>query len=329
MIANADTVMRIVINLPPAFRTARVLVRRGATIGPVVLQVANLVDNDGHLLVSCSCPPDVKWAYDCDSVCYRDTILWDVGTMAFACDAEKWIASEFGVVGHPDTLRSRYGGVAIPWHGLVFDPDIIAYHDALAVDYYWEDEFVYLDPFLGPATWTAFGSSRQDRVDRVKAFLAADPTDTNTYTSGSFVCSDFAAMLRRNALAGDIPMYVVGVGGVGDGKHTFNAVLVGDSAMKFDDWFFIEPQDDGFRPEGMEVHQYFSSMENFRIRITDRSDSTNRWTLFSGVGTEVLERAPLWLPGLDESVPLVRDTTHDLQAAVTQQVVPNMCAVLE
>lgn len=106
-----------------------------------------------------------------------------------------------------------------------------------------------------PGWWNYLTSSAQ-RNDWIDKFLAADPTDLHPYLNW-WVCGHFAnqtfihGALYRDDLSFsqydggqtwfNIPLYTA-VPGFG---HAINAILVGDDPLNFEDWRFIEPQNDG------------------------------------------------------------------------------------
>jgi len=127
-----------------------------------------------------------------------------------------------------------------------------------------------IDDALGGAVlgawWDNLATSAQ-RNTWVDRFLAIDKTDEHEYYADYFICNHFAlqtyidgAFLRGDfATQGveynggqtifNLPLYFVSVGS--PSSHAINAVLVGDDPLNFEDWRFIEPQDDSdVRPGG-------------------------------------------------------------------------------
>jgi hypothetical protein len=116
-----------------------------------------------------------------------------------------------------------------------------------------------------PAAWNKL-TSRAAREAWVSKALDLDPTDHHTAYSYWNQCGGFSAQmfinfsyyrgdLHTTYYAGgptvfNIPMYMVVVVSQTFG-HAINAVLVGDNPLRFDDWLFIEPQNDQIVRPGM------------------------------------------------------------------------------
>jgi len=115
------------------------------------------------------------------------------------------------------------------------------------------------DPSPLPAWWNEL-TTRQQRNNWINKYLARDMTDQHVYTPNFFVCHHFAyQMYIHGAFERDdfavksteynggqtiynLPVYYAGVSTPTD--HAIIAILVGDDPENFDDWRFIEPQND-------------------------------------------------------------------------------------
>ncbi|MFH0790693.1 MAG: dockerin type I repeat-containing protein, partial [Candidatus Omnitrophota bacterium] len=108
-----------------------------------------------------------------------------------------------------------------------------------------------------PGWWNDL-AGREKRTSWVNKFLALDQTDRHPYKPW-WVCHSFCLQTYfhgaffRGDLSGtrfdggqtvfNVPIYVVVV--ISDNfGHGINAILVGDNPLNFEDWFFIEPQED-------------------------------------------------------------------------------------
>jgi hypothetical protein len=109
-----------------------------------------------------------------------------------------------------------------------------------------------------PAWWNELTTPAQ-RNDWIDKFYELDKTDEHIYTPSFFVCHHFAYQTYiRSAFERDdfavestefdggqtvynVPLYRVGVTSP---SHAITAILVGDDPLNFDDWRFIEPQND-------------------------------------------------------------------------------------
>jgi len=107
-----------------------------------------------------------------------------------------------------------------------------------------------------PAWWNSL-TSRTQRNSWVNRVMAIDRTDERGYNSDFFVCHHFAfqtathgSLLRADfsnesteydggQTVFNVPMYFVSLN-----YHAINAILVGDDPLNFNDWRFIEPQND-------------------------------------------------------------------------------------
>jgi hypothetical protein len=109
-----------------------------------------------------------------------------------------------------------------------------------------------------PGRWNSL-TERAERDAWVTKILAIDQTDQHDYIPEWFVCSDFATQTFINGAFArvdmqvswfkekynggqtvfNVPMYRVGVPG-----HAINGILMGDDPLNFEDWRFIEPQND-------------------------------------------------------------------------------------
>jgi putative Ca2+/H+ antiporter (TMEM165/GDT1 family) len=108
-----------------------------------------------------------------------------------------------------------------------------------------------------PGWWNSL-TERVERDAWVTKIMAIDQTDQHDYVDGWFVCADFATQTFINGAFArvdmqvsyrerynggqtvfNVPMYDVGVPG-----HAINGILVGDDPLNFEDWRFIEPQND-------------------------------------------------------------------------------------
>lgn len=126
-----------------------------------------------------------------------------------------------------------------------------------------------------PAWWNSL-KNREERNFWVDKILAIDMIDNHPYYPIFFKCGHFSAQLFINA-AGyredlfwtiytggptlfNLPMYDVTVSAPSFG-HGINAILVGDDALDFDAWRFIEPQNDFNVYPGRWNMPYNSSVE--------------------------------------------------------------------
>jgi hypothetical protein len=123
------------------------------------------------------------------------------------------------------------------------------------------DASLILSSWLTGSALPGWWNSLTERVERdawVTKIMAIDQTDQHDYVPGWFVCSDFATQTFINGAFArvdmqvsykerynggqtvfNVPMYYVGVP-----RHAINGILVGDDPLNFEDWRFIEPQND-------------------------------------------------------------------------------------
>lgn len=106
-------------------------------------------------------------------------------------------------------------------------------------------------------SWWDSLTTEAQRNNWITKAMEIEKTDEHIYYSSFFVCHHFAyqTFIHFSYLRGDfpsesteydggqtvfnLPMYYVGVG-----NHAINAILVGDDPCDFNDWRFIEPQND-------------------------------------------------------------------------------------
>ena len=138
------------------------------------------------------------------------------------------------------------------------------------------------DTLLPQIDWANPDVSRRERVRWVKKMFAIDKTDTISYVSDYWECENYAEQVFLNfhgwegvgvdslhvwdffynewrdedtyihpkyntTMNGrfNLPVYMVSSKlGNGGGGHGMNVILVGDSALKYEDWCIIEPQTD-------------------------------------------------------------------------------------
>jgi hypothetical protein len=110
-----------------------------------------------------------------------------------------------------------------------------------------------------PGQWNAL-STRAQRLDWIRRVLSIEKTDEQPYSSiNLWVCVQFGmqTFIHLAGFGGDllptefdggqtqfnIPCYVVDLYESGFG-HFINAILVGDDPLRFEDWYFFEPQED-------------------------------------------------------------------------------------
>ena len=109
-----------------------------------------------------------------------------------------------------------------------------------------------------PAWWNELTTTTQ-RNDWIDKFMTLDKTDKHIYTYSFFICHHFAyqtyihGAFERDDFAVEstefdagqtvynVPLYWVGVT---NPSHAINGILVGDDPLNFDDWRFLEPQND-------------------------------------------------------------------------------------
>jgi hypothetical protein len=112
-----------------------------------------------------------------------------------------------------------------------------------------------------PAWWNSL-TVRAQRISWIDKILTIDQTDRHPYVRGWFVCSDFSTQtfihaayyrddLNHTQYNGghtrfNLPMYSVHVPG-----HAINGILVGEDPLNFDEWRFLEPQNDSDVHPGM------------------------------------------------------------------------------
>lgn len=146
-------------------------------------------------------------------------------------------------------------------------------------------------PYL-PGEWDKL-QTREERVDWRSKMLSRDKTDETGYGPG-FTCQSFASQVALNfhgfpELGHDsdkglkdngrfnIPVYYASISTL-DGGHAINATLVGDDIANFNDWYFIEPQNDKqvlpggwYMPEGKDIEIFYAyvnqhgNFNNFRM----------------------------------------------------------------
>lgn len=110
-----------------------------------------------------------------------------------------------------------------------------------------------------PAWWDQL-TTRDQRNNWITIFMARDKTDQHVYDSQFFVCHDFAyqtyvhGAFERDDFATEsteydggqtvynLPVYHTLVST--PTGHAINAILVGDDPTQFNDWRFVEPQND-------------------------------------------------------------------------------------
>jgi len=110
-----------------------------------------------------------------------------------------------------------------------------------------------------PAWWNQL-TTRQQRNTWVDKIMELDKTDEHIYTYSFFVCHHFAyqttihGSFERDDLAAEsteydggqtvynLPLHRADISS--PTNHAINAILVGDDPLNFDDWHFIEPQND-------------------------------------------------------------------------------------
>ncbi|MFC1553388.1 FlgD immunoglobulin-like domain containing protein [candidate division KSB1 bacterium] len=106
-----------------------------------------------------------------------------------------------------------------------------------------------------PSDWNKL-TTRQERESWVDKMYAIDKTDTSTATD-SWTCNEYSVQtyININGFNGTIPskydttnnarfnlpFYVIGIRHPG---HAASAILMGDNALNWNDWYFIEPQND-------------------------------------------------------------------------------------
>jgi len=141
------------------------------------------------------------------------------------------------------------------------DEDIAHYQD------YWDGNIDYLQGW-----WNRL-ETREESESWLEKMLVIDQTNTdNTWVDGSiedrFISGNFRDQLRMNFYGFDkqneddndipvkydttnigrfnIPLYGVSVDHLGSNwGHGMNAILLGENPLNFEDWGFVEPQDDG------------------------------------------------------------------------------------
>lgn len=129
-----------------------------------------------------------------------------------------------------------------------------------------------------PAWWNKLTTSAQ-RNSWITKVMQRDTTDNHLYQSSFFICYDFAyqtfvhtAFLRGDMAARateydggqtvfNLPMYFVLVRP--PTGHGINAILIGENPLNFQDWRFVEPQDDTTIVPGGWNMRYGSDFEIF------------------------------------------------------------------
>lgn len=113
-----------------------------------------------------------------------------------------------------------------------------------------------------PSWWNQL-ANRDERNNWIDKMLAIDSTNLYPYRWGWMVCGNFVDQLYinfanyRNDLTYtnysggrtkfNMPMYIVSdipQNPIGESPHAYNAILVGDNPLDYNDWRFIEPQND-------------------------------------------------------------------------------------
>ncbi|MDO8622620.1 MAG: T9SS type A sorting domain-containing protein [archaeon] len=114
-------------------------------------------------------------------------------------------------------------------------------------------------PYL-PSDWNKL-KTKEERIDWLTKMFAIDKTNEIRYIIGKWECDEFTNQTyinfsghentnisskysKQNNGRFNIPLYHARIKGENDFEHSVNAVLVGDNPLDFNDWYFIEPQDD-------------------------------------------------------------------------------------
>lgn len=147
-----------------------------------------------------------------------------------------------------------------------------------------------------PAWWNQL-TTRQQRNEWVDKAMSLDKTDKHIYTSNFFVCHHFAyqtfthGSFERDDFAvestefdGGQTVYNLPIYWVGVANHAINGVLVGDDPLNFEDWLFLEPQNDTDVVPGNWNMPYGSSVNvgnpyNSQGYLVNFYVDVNGWTL--------------------------------------------------
>ncbi len=157
----------------------------------------------------------------------------------------------------------------------------IDFMDKILLKNYLENPSGYL-----PAHWNK--TLRNERIDWANKMAAIDKTDELPYITDSWMCGDFAAQFSLNmrGVEGTLPLqskydltqigrYNVPFCNVSlisyphDFYHGIVAVLVGNNAENYDDWYFIEPQNDGKRDPASEERMQGGDIDFWETRSHD------------------------------------------------------------
>jgi hypothetical protein len=126
-------------------------------------------------------------------------------------------------------------------------------------DYNFIDSALYHDRIL-PGWWNQL-SSDQEKNRWIDSIFKIDRTDQLTYVSKIFDCSEYARQIQINAFQAadygyrrglldggqtiyNLPIFYVSVNVPVTYGHAINGILAGDEPLNFDNWRFIEPQND-------------------------------------------------------------------------------------